>query len=75
MAGCSRRFCIGENSGLYDPALGPMEQSQSCITCGLGYRDCPGHLGHIKLSVFVYHPLLFSHLFKLLRAKCMYCHK
>lgn len=62
-------------SGLYDPSLGPTDQNSLCMTCGLTYKDCPGHMGHIALSVPVYHPLLFNLLFKLLRMKCMHCHK
>ena len=62
-------------SGLYDPALGPTDFGVTCSTCGLTYPDCPGHLGHIELSVPVYHPLLLSQLFKILRLKCFFCHK
>jgi DNA-directed RNA polymerase I subunit RPA1 len=61
--------------GLYDPAMGPAEKSSLCDTCGLGNADCPGHLGHIELPVPVYHPLLFAHMFRILRAKCLTCHK
>ena len=53
--------------GLYDPALGPTDRG-NCITCGLSYGNCPGHMGHIELAVPVYHPLLFATLFRLLRA-------
>ena len=35
--------------GLYDPAMGPTDQYESCKTCGLDYTTCPGHLGHIEL--------------------------
>jgi len=30
-----------------------------CGTCGLKYRACPGHFGHIELAVPVYNPLVF----------------
>jgi len=45
--------------GLYDPKLGPRDSKDNmCITCGLNYYNCPGHIGHIELCVpviiFVY---------------------
>ena len=45
--------------GLYDEALGPIDRGK-CVTCGLSYSHCPGHMGHIELAVPVYHPLLFN---------------
>lgn len=61
--------------GLYDPAMGPIEKNESCVTCGLKAIDCLGHMGHIQLSLPVYHPLLFDLLYKLIKAKCFTCHK
>jgi DNA-directed RNA polymerase beta' subunit len=46
-----------------------------CATCGLNGSDCLGHMGHIELSLPVYHPLLFDLLYKLLKAKCFVCHR
>ena len=60
--------------GLYDARMGPRFQSEMCVTCGLNGKDCPGHVGHIELEVPVYHPLLFMHMFQLLRASCAFCH-
>ncbi len=48
-----------QRGGLYDLALGPYEPKQQCATCGLGFLQCPGHFGHIKLAVPTYHPLVF----------------
>lgn len=62
-------------SGLYDPRLGPTDQTLPCPTCNLSYVNCPGHPGHIELDVPVYHPLLFSSMFLILRSKCAFCHK
>lgn len=62
-------------NGLYDPALGPLEKSDSCFTCGQSQAACSGHPGHIQLCVPVYHPLLFKHMLKFLRYKCAVCHK
>ena len=61
-------------SGLYDAALGPTDYDSICPTCGLGFNECPGHCGHIELPVPVYNPILFPHMYKLLRMKCMACH-
>lgn len=47
--------------GLYDPRMGADEEdSQICDTCGLGYHNCPGHFGHIELTVPVFNPLMYK---------------
>jgi DNA-directed RNA polymerase I subunit RPA1 len=61
--------------GLYDPALGPIDQRGSCATCRLGAMHCPGHFGHIELAVPVYNPLTFSVVVRLLRSACLHCGK
>lgn len=64
------------NNGLYDLCLGPTDRRQgNCPTCGLRSEQCPGHLGHIKLIVPVYNPIVFPTMFKLLGLKCYSCHK
>ena len=60
--------------GLYDPALGPVDNNENCSTCGLLGVHCPGHLGHIELPLYVYHPIFFQQMFQLLRSKCRSCH-
>lgn len=62
-------------SGLYSPALGPLDKSDVCATCGLGYFGCPGHFGHVELAVPVFNPTVFSTMYRLLGAGCGYCHK
>ena len=61
--------------GLYDPALGPCDKHDLCGTCGLNYVHCPGHMGHIPLSLPVYHPIFFTTLYQLLRSSCCNCHR
>eukprot|EP00898_Chlorokybus_atmophyticus_P009008 jgi/Chlat1/9108/Chrsp97S08381 len=61
--------------GVYDPALGPLDQNSRCTTCRLRYAHCPGHFGHIELAAPVYHPLVFMTMLKLLRSTCLYCHR
>ncbi|KAH6595364.1 hypothetical protein BASA50_005882 [Batrachochytrium salamandrivorans] len=60
--------------GLYDPALGPSGKDATCATCSLGYSSCPGHFGHIDLSVPVYNTINFKLMYKLLQSTCYYCH-
>lgn len=45
--------------GLYDPAMGPMDPKERCATCSLNSFECPGHFGHVDLSVPLYNPLVF----------------
>lgn len=62
-------------SGLYDPALGPLEPGALCATCRLTSDDCPGHCGHVEMVVPVYNPVLFPQMFNVLKRKCFHCHK
>lgn len=55
--------------------MGPLEQRQVCGTCKSTYALCPGHPGHIELDVPVYYPMFFGELVRILKAKCMSCHK
>jgi DNA-directed RNA polymerase I subunit RPA1 len=61
--------------GLYDPAFGPMDSREKCGTCGMNNFECPGHFGHVEVSVPLYNPLVFMTLYKLLRSCCMHCFK
>ncbi|OVA12173.1 RNA polymerase [Macleaya cordata] len=60
--------------GLYDPAMGPLEDGGLCTSCGQLSFQCPGHCGHIDLVSPVYNPLLFRILFQLLDRSCFFCH-
>ncbi|GAB7347551.1 hypothetical protein MBLNU459_g4442t1 [Dothideomycetes sp. NU459] len=59
--------------GLYDAALGHFGDN-ACSTCNLKF-GCPGHCGHVELPVHVYNPTFMDQCLRLLRAKCVYCHK
>ncbi|EGT37120.1 hypothetical protein CAEBREN_30567 [Caenorhabditis brenneri] len=52
--------------GLYDPILGPDNTFDQCLTCNQYERHCPGHMGHIQLSVPVFNPLLFQFTFNVI---------
>eukprot|EP00960_Hanusia_phi_P043256 755957-Hanusia_phi.AAC.4 len=67
------RLGRSQREGLYDPALGPIDPLERCETCSQSYDDCPGHYGHIDLSLPTFHPLLFNELYKLLRCCCFEC--
>ncbi|XP_026412301.1 DNA-directed RNA polymerase I subunit 1-like [Papaver somniferum] len=60
-------------NGLYDPAMGPLEDKGLCGSCGQTYFECSGHCGHIDLAVPVYNPLLVRTLFQLLERTCFFC--
>ena len=59
--------------GLYDPAMGPTDHYESCITCGLDYATCPGHFGRVELVMPVYNASLFPTLIQILRGACLHC--
>ncbi|KAI6660779.1 DNA-directed RNA polymerase I subunit RPA1 [Oopsacas minuta] len=61
--------------GAHDSALGPMDNNESCVTCGLRASFCPGHFGHIQLPLIVYNPVMFHLLYKLLKKSCFVCHR
>ncbi|KAJ8492799.1 hypothetical protein OPV22_014520 [Ensete ventricosum] len=61
--------------GLYDPALGPLNDNDSCKSCGQLSVHSPGHCGHIDLAKPLYNPLLFKTLQGLLQITCFFCHK
>ncbi|XP_066483326.1 DNA-directed RNA polymerase I subunit RPA1 [Tiliqua scincoides] len=60
-------------NGLYDLALGPLDNKEVCATCTQDFNNCPGHLGHIELPLTVYNPLFFDKLFLLIRGSCLSC--
>ncbi|CAI4231731.1 unnamed protein product [Auanema sp. JU1783] len=60
--------------GLYDPAMGP-HNTDRCETCHQYQVHCPGHIGHLRLDVPVFNPLLFSFSLNLLKGSCVQCHR
>ncbi|MEW5311505.1 MAG: hypothetical protein WDW38_003214 [Sanguina aurantia] len=59
--------------GLYDTAMGPVDKTSTCSTCGLLPHACPGHFGHIELPLPVYNPLLLVMMHRLVRCTCLFC--
>ncbi|KAJ6145687.1 DNA-directed RNA polymerase I subunit [Penicillium chermesinum] len=60
--------------GLYDPAMGAWGD-HVCTTCRQNSWSCTGHAGHIELPVPLYNVTFFDHIYRLLRAQCVYCHR
>lgn len=62
--------------GVHDPALGAINVLDTpCSTCRLNSNNCPGHCGHIELPYQCYHPQYMDTTLRLLRSKCVYCHR
>uniref|UniRef100_A0A0N5AWC2 DNA-directed RNA polymerase subunit n=1 Tax=Syphacia muris TaxID=451379 RepID=A0A0N5AWC2_9BILA len=62
--------------GLCDLRLGPTELHDTCETCHQQAVYCPGHMGHIKLDVPVFNPILYSSMdISLMKGTCVHCHR
>ncbi|KAL6602987.1 hypothetical protein ACP70R_043348 [Stipagrostis hirtigluma subsp. patula] len=61
--------------GLLDPAMGPINDTDICKSCGQQSVRCPGHFGHIELAKPLFNPLLFMSLKNLLQVTCFHCRK
>uniref|UniRef100_A0A2M4B8J3 DNA-directed RNA polymerase subunit n=1 Tax=Anopheles marajoara TaxID=58244 RepID=A0A2M4B8J3_9DIPT len=59
--------------GLYDPAMGPSNRGEICLTCARDELHCEGHFGHIEIDLSVYNPFFVRTLYNLLRISCMSC--
>lgn len=60
-------------NSVYDPRMGPMKSGETCITCGYKTKQCPGHFGHINLTVNILHPLYNKSILAFLRCFCIKC--
>ena len=61
------------NMGLMDPRLGVIEPGLKCKTCGRKVDECPGHFGHIDLSLPVIHVGFIKLVKSLLESTCREC--
>ena len=61
--------------GLLDPRFGAPEPGSYCPVCGNDRDHCPGHFGHVELSLPVVHVLFADHIYNALRAACHNCGK
>lgn len=61
-------------NGLFDPRMGVIERGPECATCENNHTMCPGHFGHIDLTLPVFHlHLLQEYVMKLLPCICFRC--
>ena len=59
-------------NGVLDTRLGAAGRTD-CGVCYHGVQDCPGHLGYIRLTRPVYHPLCIDVVLKIVRCVCFWC--
>ena len=59
--------------GVLDRRLGISDKHSACATCGLRLQECPGHYGHIKLALPVFHVGYFKPLIAVLQCICKTC--
>ncbi|CAI6339744.1 unnamed protein product [Periconia digitata] len=59
--------------GLNDTKLGTIDRMFQCSTCKEDINTCPGHFGHIELSVPVFHVGFVTKIKKILETVCHNC--
>jgi len=57
----------------YDPRMGPLENKVPCPTCSQDNIKCPGHHGHIILSVPIFNPKCLDICVSILKCICIEC--
>ena len=60
-------------NSVYDSRMGPTNPVEICPTCNQNALQCPGHFGHINLSVPVVHPLYTKKVAEFLTCFCIQC--
>jgi len=67
---------FAKRNSVYDPRMGELNVNKECITCGLpANSECPGHPGHIRLSIPLIHPLYYRNVLDFLRCVCIKCYR
>jgi DNA-directed RNA polymerase II subunit RPB1 len=64
-----------KRGGLVDPRLGTADSTMLCATCGMEYKNCPGHFGHTELAEPVYHLGFLGTIKNILGCVCIRCSK
>lgn len=62
-------------NGLRDPRMGLVSRRGLCETCGLNWKKCPGHFGHLDLPLFLFHPGWTRELVNWCNMTCRECHR
>nr|XP_022906848.1 DNA-directed RNA polymerase I subunit RPA1 [Onthophagus taurus] len=61
--------------GLYDKLMGPLsDRSEPCGTCFQNIYQCPGHFGHIELTLPVVNGLFTKFILMVLKLTCFHCY-
>ena len=60
-------------NGLFDPRMGVIERGPECATCENNNAMCPGHFGHIELTLPVFNMHFINYVMKLLPCVCFRC--
>lgn len=60
-------------NGLFDPRMGVIERGPECATCENNNAMCPGHFGHIDLTLPVFHMHFIHIVMKILPCICFRC--
>jgi len=60
---------------VYDPRYGTIANHEKCPICSQTWKDCPGHMGSMKLPYAIPHPVVLKHLADLLTCFCQTCHR
>ena len=59
--------------GCFDARMGTTDHHYSCLTCRLGRRDDPGHLGRMRSRTPLASPLFIAEIRRWLRVICLNC--
>ena len=59
--------------GINDPRMGIIDNHLLCETCKNTMQECPGHFGHIELTLPVYNPLFINKVITILNIVCSNC--
>lgn len=62
-----------KDHGLFDPRMGVIDSKRTCLTDHYDRQICPGHFGHIKLSLPVFWEQFMDVVVKILRCVCVQC--
>ena len=62
-----------KRGGLFDQRMGVLESNMLCLSCNQRSNLCPGHMGHIRLAVPVFHVQFMSIIMKTVQMVCYRC--
>lgn len=68
------KYTDSKTNTVYDHRSGAIF-NKKCETCNQYEQLCPGHFGHIELNVTIINPILFPHVFNVLKVICYKCSK